>query len=51
MRAHVAAQSAEGLPAVIDLHDSSKLFADRTATVDAVRLFLDDPRLQLFTVG
>jgi chitin deacetylase len=51
MRAHVLAQAAAGIPAVIDLHDSSKLFADRSATVEAVRLFLASPDLELFTVG
>ncbi len=50
MRAHIAAQAALGLAAVIDLHDSSKLYADRAATVDAVEQLLVDPALQLFTV-
>jgi chitin deacetylase len=40
MRAHIDAQAALGLDAVLDLHDSSKLFADRTNTVEAVRLLL-----------
>jgi len=35
---------------VIDLHDSSRLYADRAATVEAVRLFLEDPALDVFTV-
>ena len=50
LRAHVAAQAAAGLAAVLDLHDSSKLFADRRATAEAVRLFVADPALDLFTV-
>jgi chitin deacetylase len=50
LRAHVAAQDAAGLAAVIDLHDSSRLFADRLATVEAVRLLLTDATLELFTV-
>jgi chitin deacetylase len=49
MRAHVAAQSAAGLDALLDLHDSSKLYADRSNTVEAVRLFLADATLELFT--
>lgn len=50
MRAHIRAQTAAGLDAVIDLHDSSRQFADRTATAEAVRLLLDDAALALFTV-
>jgi chitin deacetylase len=50
MRAHVAQQDALGLATVIDLHDSSKLYADRSATVEAVRLLLADPKLEIFTV-
>lgn len=51
MRAHVAAQHAAGLDAVLDLHDSSRLFEDRSATATAVRLLLDQvPALELFTV-
>lgn len=50
MRAHVAAQDALGLAAVLDLHDSSRRFADRRATVEAVRLLLADPALEVFTV-
>jgi len=50
MRAHVDAQARAGLAAVIDLHDSSRLYADRAATVEAVRLFLEDPALDVFTV-
>ncbi len=50
MRAHVEAQARAGLPAVIDLHDSSRLYADRTATAEAVRLLLADAALELFTV-
>lgn len=50
MRAHVAAQAAMGLAAVIDLHDSSRLFADRRVTVEAVRLLLEDAALDVFTV-
>jgi chitin deacetylase len=51
MQAHVAQMEANGLAAVIDLHDSSKLYADRSATVEAVRLFIANPALELFTVG
>lgn len=40
MRAHVDAQHARGLDAVLDLHDSSRFGAERSATVDAVRLLL-----------
>jgi hypothetical protein len=50
MRVHIAAQAATGLPAVIDLHDSSRLYADRRVTVEAVRLLLADTALELFTV-
>ena len=50
MRAHVEAQARAGLAAVIDLHDSSRLYADRAVTVEAVRLFLADATLELFTV-
>jgi len=50
MRAHVAQQDALGLAAVLDLHDSSKLYADRSATVEAVRLLLGDAGLTIFTV-
>ncbi|HEX8952511.1 MAG TPA: polysaccharide deacetylase family protein [Polyangia bacterium] len=50
MRAHIEAQARAGLAAVIDLHDSSRLFADRTATAEAVRLLLADAALELFTV-
>lgn len=52
MRAHADAQAALGLAAVLDLHDSSKLFVDRRATVAAVRLFLDGPsdRDEIFTI-
>jgi peptidoglycan-N-acetylglucosamine deacetylase len=50
MRAHVGAQAARGLGAVIDLHDSSRLYADRRATVEAVRLLLSDTTLDIFTV-
>jgi len=50
MRAHVAAQAAMGMAAVIDLHDSSRLYADRSVTVEAVRLFLTDAALDVFTV-
>jgi len=43
MRAHVAEQHARGLDAVLDLHDSSRLGATRTSTVEAVqRLLLDE---------
>jgi peptidoglycan/xylan/chitin deacetylase (PgdA/CDA1 family) len=50
MRAHIAAQHAQGLATVLDLHDSSRLFADRRATVEAVRLLLTDATLEIFTV-
>jgi peptidoglycan/xylan/chitin deacetylase (PgdA/CDA1 family) len=50
MRSHVAAQHAAGLDAVLDLHDSSRLFEDRGATAEAVRLLLEGPALDLFTV-
>lgn len=50
MRVHIAQQDALGLAAVLDLHDSSKLYADRTATAEAVRLLLADPSLTIFTV-
>ena len=43
MREHVLEQHARGLDAVLDLHDSSRLYADRAATVAAVRLLLADP--------
>lgn len=50
MRAHIAAQSAMSMAAVIDLHDSSRRWADRSATVEAVRLLLADATLDVFTV-
>jgi peptidoglycan-N-acetylglucosamine deacetylase len=50
MRAHVVAQSSAGLAAVLDLHDSSRLFADRRATAEALRLFVADRALDVFTV-
>jgi chitin deacetylase len=50
MRAHVDAQARAGVAAVLDLHDSSRLYADRTATAEAVRLLLADPALEVFTV-
>lgn len=50
MQAHIVSQHAQGLDAVIDLHDSSRLDADRSATVEAVRLLLEDVRLEFFTV-
>ena len=40
MRAHVAEQHARGADAVLDLHDSSRLGAERASTVEAVRLLL-----------
>ncbi len=49
-RAHAAAQSAAGLDTVLDLHDSSRRFEDRSATAEAVRLLLESPGLELFTV-
>ena len=50
MRAHVVAQASAGLAAVLDLHDSSRLFADRRATAEALRLFVADRALDVFTV-
>ncbi len=49
LRAHVAAQSAGGLDAVLDLHDSSRRFEDRGPTVEAVRRLLEDRSLEVFT--
>jgi chitin deacetylase len=40
MREHIDAQHGRGLDAVLDLHDSSRLGAERAATVEAVRLLL-----------
>ena len=42
MRAHVSAQTAARLDAVLDLHDSSRLFEDRTATAEAVESAPED---------
>jgi chitin deacetylase len=50
MRTHIAEQDALGLAAVIDLHDSSKLFADRAATVEGVRMLLEQQPAEWFTV-
>lgn len=50
MRAHIAQQDALGLDTVLDLHDSSKVYADRSNTVEAVRQLLGDPGLTFFTV-
>jgi chitin deacetylase len=50
MRAHVEAQHAQGLDAVLDLHDSSRLYADRSVTVAAVDLLLAAARWDTFTV-
>jgi hypothetical protein len=50
MRAHIAVQDALGLAAVIDLHDASKLYADRSTTVEAVRLLLEQQPAEWFTV-
>ena len=41
MRAHVQAQTDAGLEAVLLLHDSSRRFDERAATVEAVRIFLN----------
>ena len=49
MRDHIAAQAARGRDAVLDLHDSSRLLADRRNTVAAVALLLADPALTFFT--
>jgi chitin deacetylase len=43
MREHIEAQNARGLNAVLDLHDSSREFGNRMATVEAVRLLLSEP--------
>jgi peptidoglycan/xylan/chitin deacetylase (PgdA/CDA1 family) len=51
LAARLGAQVAAQPEAVIDLHDSSKLFADRRATVEAVRLFLDQVRAQWVTLA
>ena len=50
MQAHIRAQAAAGLGAVIDLHDSSRRLAPRASTVEAVRLLLEDPALEVYTV-
>jgi chitin deacetylase len=50
MRGHIERQRASGQDAVIDLHDSSRLFAERAETVEAVRLLLEDAALTFFTV-
>jgi chitin deacetylase len=50
MLAHARAQAEAGLDTVIDLHDSSRALADRSATVEAVRLVLDTPGLSFFSV-
>lgn len=50
MRAHVEAQARAGLAAVLDLHDSSRLYAERAVTVEAVRLLLTDATLDVFTI-
>jgi len=50
MRAHIARQEADGLATVLDLHDSSRMYADRRATAEAVRILLGDPTLEIFTV-
>jgi peptidoglycan-N-acetylglucosamine deacetylase len=47
LRAHVTAQHALGLLAVLDLHDSSKRFEDRGATAEAVRLLLEAGGLEV----
>ncbi len=49
-RMHRVCQHAQGLDAVLDLHDSSSAFADRSATVETVRLLLQDAELSFFTV-
>jgi peptidoglycan/xylan/chitin deacetylase (PgdA/CDA1 family) len=49
-RAHATAQNAAGLDTVLDLHDSSRRFEDRSATVEAVRLLLETPGLEIFAV-
>jgi chitin deacetylase len=50
MLAHVKAQHANGLAAVLDLHDSSRLYADRGATARAVALLLQAGPFDIFTV-
>ncbi|HEX4458060.1 MAG TPA: polysaccharide deacetylase family protein [Polyangia bacterium] len=42
MQAHIAAQAAGRRDAVLDLHDASRLLADRSATVAAVAQLLAD---------
>jgi chitin deacetylase len=51
MREHIDAQKVLGLDAVLDLHDSSREFADRSATVEAVRLLLFDPTASAWRFG
>jgi peptidoglycan/xylan/chitin deacetylase (PgdA/CDA1 family) len=48
LRAHIPAQAARDEDAVLDLHDASRLFADRGNTVAAVALLLADPTLTFF---
>lgn len=48
LRDHIAAQAARGRDAVLDLHDGSRLLADRGNTVAAVALLLADPTLTFF---
>jgi chitin deacetylase len=50
MRAHLVAQEGAGLPAVLDLHDSSRLSAPRRSTVEAVRILCATGGLEWFTV-
>ncbi|MHB8420271.1 MAG: polysaccharide deacetylase family protein [Myxococcales bacterium] len=47
LREHVERQHALGLPAVLDLHDSSRRGDDRSATVEAVRLLLEAADLEI----
>jgi len=50
LREHVTSQHLAGLPAVLDLHDSSKRFEERFATAEAVGLFLAAGDLEIETV-
>jgi peptidoglycan-N-acetylglucosamine deacetylase len=49
MREHIELQHAVGRLAVLDLHDASRIGAKRDATVEAVRLLLQDHQLRVVT--
>jgi peptidoglycan-N-acetylglucosamine deacetylase len=51
MRRHVEVQHSCGLLAVLDLHDSSRNFDDRSTTVEAVRRLLAAGDLETETLG